>query len=154
MIAFKTAVLVAAALKMGAIVAHTSKENADAIYKFGLYLGTAFQLQDDYLDAFGNPETFGKQVGGDILENKKTFLYLKTVELATESDKAEFISGMNAADISDEEKVSQVKVLYKKTGAEAATAAAVEQFTLKAFKVLEDLEVAETNKHVLKRFGE
>ena len=74
MIEYKTAVLVGAAMKMGAIVAETSEENANLIYNFGLNLGIAFQLQDDYLDAFGNPETFGKQVGGDIIENKKTYL--------------------------------------------------------------------------------
>ena len=72
MIEYKTAVLVAAAMKMGGIVAQTSVENCDLIYDFGLNLGIAFQLQDDYLDAFGDPETFGKQVGGDIMENKKT----------------------------------------------------------------------------------
>jgi geranylgeranyl diphosphate synthase type II len=82
MIQYKTAVLVGAAMKMGAIVAETSAENANNIYDFGLNLGLAFQLQDDYLDAFGNPETFGKQVGGDIIENKKTYLYLKAMEFA------------------------------------------------------------------------
>jgi geranylgeranyl diphosphate synthase type II len=71
MIEYKTAVLVAAAMKMGAIIAQTSKDNAKLIYDFGLNLGLAFQLQDDYLDAFGDPETFGKQVGGDIIENKR-----------------------------------------------------------------------------------
>ena len=80
MIEYKTAVLVGAAMKMGAIVAKTTVENANSIYDFGLNLGIAFQLQDDYLDAFGNPETFGKQVGGDIIENKKTYLYLKAIE--------------------------------------------------------------------------
>jgi len=79
MIEFKTAVLVGAAMKMGAIVAETTEENKKLIYDFGLNLGLAFQLQDDYLDAFGNPETFGKQVGGDIIENKKTYLYLKAM---------------------------------------------------------------------------
>lgn len=78
MITFKTAVLVAAAMKMGAIVANASEENQNNIYEFGINLGIAFQLQDDYLDAFGNPETFGKQVGGDIIENKKTYLYIKS----------------------------------------------------------------------------
>ena len=83
MIEYKTAVLVGAAMKMGAIVAKVSDEDQNAIYNFGRYLGIAFQLQDDYLDAFGNPETFGKQVGGDILENKKTYLVLKTLELGS-----------------------------------------------------------------------
>ncbi|MCL4144881.1 UNVERIFIED_CONTAM: hypothetical protein GTU68_063636, partial [Idotea baltica] len=80
MIRLKTSVLVAAALQMGAIVAETSEENERLIYNFGLNLGLAFQLQDDYLDTFGDPETFGKLIGGDIIENKKTFLYLKCLE--------------------------------------------------------------------------
>src|SRR5690606_29335330 len=80
MITFKTAVLVGAAMKMGAIVAKANTEDANAIYDFGLNLGIAFQLMDDYLDCFGDPDTFGKQLGGDIIENKKTFLYLKTLE--------------------------------------------------------------------------
>ena len=77
MITNKTSVLVAAAMKMGAIVAGASAEEAAKIYTFGLNLGIAFQLQDDYLDTYGNAEQFGKQIGGDIIENKKTFLYLK-----------------------------------------------------------------------------
>ena len=80
MIEYKTAVLVGAALKMGAIVAGTTEINCDRIYEFGRDLGIALQLQDDYLDAFGDPKTFGKQVGGDIIENKKTFLYLTALE--------------------------------------------------------------------------
>ena len=74
MIEYKTAVLVGAAMKMGAIVANASKSDQEDIYSFGRLLGIAFQLQDDYLDAFGDPKTFGKQVGGDIIENKKTYL--------------------------------------------------------------------------------
>ena len=83
MIEYKTAVLVGAAMKMGAIVANASESCQDSIYEFGKNLGIAFQLQDDYLDAFGNPETFGKQVGGDIIENKKTYLYLKGLEFSS-----------------------------------------------------------------------
>ena len=91
MIEYKTAVLVAAAMKMGAIVAEASVENADLIYGFGLNLGLAFQLQDDYLDAFGDPKTFGKQVGGDIIENKKTYLYLKAIEFSDDAAKQNLI---------------------------------------------------------------
>ena len=87
MIEYKTAVLVGAAMKMGAIVANASEEDQNSIYEFGRNLGIAFQLQDDYLDAFGDPETFGKQVGGDIIENKKTYLYLKALELVLNEDK-------------------------------------------------------------------
>ena len=82
MIEYKTAVLVGAAMKMGAIVANASEEDQNNIYEFGRNLGIAFQLQDDYLDAFGDPKTFGKQVGGDIIENKKTYLYLKALEFS------------------------------------------------------------------------
>ncbi len=89
MIEYKTAVLVGAAMKMGAIVANASLEDQHSIYEFGKNLGIAFQLQDDYLDVFGDPKTFGKQVGGDIIENKKTYLYLKALEFSNEVDKLE-----------------------------------------------------------------
>ena len=85
MIQNKTAVLVAAAMKMGAIIADKPEDVQDLIYDFGKNLGIAFQLQDDYLDAFGDPETFGKQVGGDIIENKKTYLYLKALEMGSKT---------------------------------------------------------------------
>ncbi|MFK7872435.1 MAG: polyprenyl synthetase family protein, partial [Oligoflexales bacterium] len=81
MISYKTAVLVGASLKMGAIISEAPLEDQDGIYNFGLNLGIAFQLQDDYLDTYGG-ENFGKKIGGDILEGKKTFLYIKTLELA------------------------------------------------------------------------
>ncbi len=87
MISLKTSVLIGAALKMGAIVSEANENDAQKLYDFGLNLGIAFQLQDDYLDTFGNPETFGKQVGGDIIENKKTYLYLKALELANQKTK-------------------------------------------------------------------
>ena len=86
MIEYKTAVLVGAAMKMGAIIVNASEADQNRCYEFGRNLGIAFQLQDDYLDAFGNPETFGKQVGGDIIENKKTYLYLKALEFSSEED--------------------------------------------------------------------
>ena len=82
MIEYKTSVLLAAALKIGAINAGASKEEADNIYQFGVNMGIAFQLKDDLLDAFGNPENFGKQIGGDILSKKKTYLYLKALQNA------------------------------------------------------------------------
>ena len=73
-------------MKMGAIVAEASEKDQQSIYQFGKNLGIAFQLQDDYLDAFGDPKTFGKQVGGDIIENKKTYLYLKALEFSNDED--------------------------------------------------------------------
>ena len=87
MIRLKTAVLLAASLKMGAIQGDTSPEDAGLLYEFGINIGLAFQLKDDYLDAFGNPDVFGKNIGGDILSNKKTYLLIKAFELAGEKQK-------------------------------------------------------------------
>ncbi len=154
MIEYKTAVLVGAAMKMGAIVAGASLEDQNAIYDFGRYLGIAFQLQDDYLDAFGNPETFGKQVGGDILENKKTYLYLKTSELGASIDKLSLVETMSSTSISDTDKVESVKVLFNKSGASEATQQAVKDYTNKAFEVLKTLNISEDKKQLLSVFGE
>ncbi len=154
MIEYKTAVLVGAAMKMGAIVASASIKDQELIYDFGRFLGIAFQLQDDYLDAFGNPETFGKQVGGDIIENKKTYLYLKTLELGAEKQKDEFLSVMQNANISNDEKVKMAKRLFEDSGSAEATQQAVRAYTASAFNVLNDLNISEEKKHVLKVFGE
>jgi geranylgeranyl diphosphate synthase type II len=153
MIEYKTAVLVGAAMKMGAIVAGASQSDQQAIYDFGRLLGIAFQLQDDYLDAFGNPETFGKQVGGDILENKKTYLYLKTLELGSTSQKESLLKTINNSDLNDELKVSSVKDLFKESGASNATQNAVKDYTDKAFNVLDTINISEDKKQVLRLFG-
>lgn len=154
MIEYKTAVLVGAAMKMGAIVAGASQTDQEGIYDFGRFLGIAFQLQDDYLDAFGNPETFGKQVGGDILENKKTYLYLKTLELGSELQRNLLIKTINNDEISDDLKVKSIKDLFTDSGASSATQEAVIEFTDKAFKVLATLNISEDKKQVLQLFGE
>ena len=154
MIEYKTAVLVGAAMKMGAIVAKASIEDQNSIYDFGRYLGIAFQLQDDYLDAFGNPETFGKQVGGDILENKKTYLYLKTLELGSVSERTDLVEKMSNNSISNDDKVASVKALFNNSGASEATQNAVKDYTNKAFTVLETLNITEEKKHLLRLFGE
>ncbi|WP_431157332.1 polyprenyl synthetase family protein [Winogradskyella poriferorum] len=154
MIEYKTAVLVGAAMQMGAIIADTDHKNQQAIYDFGRYLGIAFQLQDDYLDAFGNPETFGKQVGGDIIENKKTYLYLKTLELGDQNQQSALVNAMNSNDISDNEKVTKVKSLFVDSGASDATQQAVKNYTDKAFEVLDSLSITDDKKQVLRLFGE
>lgn len=154
MIEYKTAVLVGAAMKMGAIVASASEEDKNSIYDFGRYLGIAFQLQDDYLDAFGNPETFGKQVGGDILENKKTYLYLKTLELGSEDQKSNLMKLMSSTSISGAEKVEKVKSLFNTSGASNAIKFAVKDYTNKAFSVLRALKISEDKKQMLQLFGE
>ena len=154
MIEYKTAVLVGAAMKMGAIVAEASEEDQNLIYDFGRYLGVAFQLQDDYLDAFGNPETFGKQVGGDILENKKTYLYLKTLELGNNSEKTSLLDLMINKALTDDEKVEKVKALFNASGAADATQLAVKDYTQKAFNVLDKINISEDKKQMLQLFGE
>jgi geranylgeranyl diphosphate synthase type II len=153
MIEYKTAVLVGAAMKMGAIVAEASEQDQNSIYDFGRYLGIAFQLQDDYLDAFGNPETFGKQVGGDILENKKTYLYLKTLELGSGDEKSNLLELMSNTSITNEDKVEKVKALFNASGASEATQLAVKDYTKKAFSVLEKLNISEDKKQILQLFG-
>ncbi|NBL65571.1 polyprenyl synthetase family protein [Flavobacterium sp. NST-5] len=154
MIEYKTAVLVAAAMKMGAIIAQTSKENCQKIYDFGLNLGIAFQLQDDYLDAFGNPETFGKQVGGDIIENKKTYLYLKALELASAEEKNSLLDLYSIQPNDNSEKVASVKEIFIQTKSSKLTQEAIALFTEKAFTVLETLEIGDAQKSVLRKFGE
>ncbi|RED50539.1 polyprenyl synthetase family protein [Seonamhaeicola aphaedonensis] len=153
MIEYKTSVLVAAAMKMGAIIAGASIEDQNNIYEFGRNLGVAFQLQDDYLDAFGNPETFGKQVGGDIIENKKTYLYLKALQFASENEKERLIHLFNTVTDKTDEKVFVVKELFKATGASESTKQAVQDYTNKAFSVLETLNISDDRKQLLKVFG-
>ena len=152
MIEYKTAVLVAAAMKMGAIVSGASTNDQNKIYDFGKNLGIAFQLQDDYLDAFGDPESFGKQVGGDILENKKTYLYLKAFENASPTDKEALYGMFNTSDRSND-KVVKVKELFIKTGADIEIKKAIEMYTQKAFSDLDELQIEKNKKQILHDFG-
>ncbi len=154
MIEFKTAVLVGAAMKMGAIVAETTEENKNLIYDFGLNLGLAFQLQDDYLDAFGNPETFGKQVGGDIIENKKTYLYLKAMEFASATEKEQLRHLFSIQPTENADKINSVKNIFNSTGASQATQKAIVDYTLVAFETLQKIDIAPNKKEILKSFGE
>jgi len=153
MIEYKTAVLVAAAMKMGAIVAKTSAKEAELIYDFGLNLGLAFQLQDDFLDAFGDPKTFGKQVGGDIIENKKTYLYLKAREFSS-VEKASELQELFSLQLEDNtEKIETAKSIFNQSGASKATQEAIEMFTLKAFETLEKMDINAEKKDILRAFG-
>ena len=154
MIEYKTAVLVAAAMKMGAIIARTSKENSKLIYNFGINLGLAFQLQDDYLDAFGDPKTFGKQVGGDIIENKKTYLYLKALEFSNPEEKEQLMQLFSLQLEDNENKINAVKEIFNSTGASQATQQSIQDFTIKAFKTLKKLNISKDKKAILKAFGE
>ncbi len=154
MIRLKTSVLVAAALQMGAIIADASESDAQKIYDFGLNLGLAFQLQDDYLDAFGDPKTFGKQVGGDIIENKKTYLYLQALGKGSTAQKERLTRLFSGTVLDTESKVEAVKTIFRETGSDRATKEEIARYTEKAFKVLDSLAIAEKSRSVLRLFGE
>ena len=153
MIECKTAVLVGAAMQMGAIVANAPIEDQVRCYDFGKNLGIAFQLQDDYLDAFGNPEIFGKQVGGDILENKKTYLFLKAIENGSPEVRTELTQLFQNNALKPENKVSKALELFVRSEANIATKAAISFYTKAAFDVLETINISGPNKQILKDFG-
>ena len=154
MITYKTAVLVGASLKMGAIVANTTSDNTEAIYDFGLNLGIAFQLKDDYLDVYGDPETFGKQTGGDIIVNKKTFLYLKALENLNNEDKKHLLQLYSTNSENSENKITLVKKYMLSSGAANLTLKEIENYTEKAFLVLKKLNISDDKKAALRSFGE
>ena len=153
MITLKTSVLVAAALKMGAIVAEANDETAIALYNFGLNLGIAFQLQDDYLDTFGDPETFGKQIGGDIIENKKTYLYLKCLEIANKEDqeKLQFFYNQKLEDNSI--KIIEVTRIFEQNDIPTLIQNLIEEYTQKSFEDLKQLNISKSAKESLISFG-
>jgi len=153
MISLKTSVLVAAALKMGAVIAEASEKDLELIYDFGLNLGIAFQLQDDYLDAFGDPKTFGKQVGGDIIENKKTYLYIKALELGSDLEQEILIDLFNSDKIDCQQKIEKVKAVFNSSRASDATKEAIKNYTHKAFDVLDAISIPSEKKQVLIQFG-
>ncbi len=153
MIRQKTAVLVAAALQMGAIVSRASVSDQNNMYTFGIELGVAFQLQDDYLDAFGDPKTFGKQVGGDIIENKKTFLYLKAIELLNASESMTLKKLFTENHESPKAKVELAKSLFLQSKADEVLKSRIVEHTQKALKALEDTSLNEDNKEQFRQFA-
>lgn len=153
MIEYKTAVLVGASLQMGAIVAGADNSSKEAIYEYGRLLGIAFQLQDDYLDAFGDPDTFGKQPGGDIIENKKTFLYLKSLEISGVREGRHLEHLYSVRPLENTGKIEAVKAIFDNSGATQLTRDEIENYTQKAFGVLEKINLPEIKKAPLKQFG-
>ena len=147
MIELKTSVLLAASLKLGAILGGAGEGNLHHIYEFGRNLGIAFQVQDDYLDAFGDPAKFGKQVGGDILANKKTFLLIKALECADPSRRLELDSLLrsNPAD-----KVEKMLEIFRACGVDAWAKELKDQYLSAALQHLEDIAVLSKRKEPLK----
>lgn len=151
MITLKTSVLLAASLQMGALLAGATHNNADKLYAFGKNLGIAFQLQDDYLDAFGNAEKMGKQQGGDILANKKTYPLLKALENANETQHAKIHRLMAGSEAG---KVAAMLQLFSETGAHEQTRAAVNHYSNAAFEALEDVAIISSRKKELQHLAE
>jgi geranylgeranyl diphosphate synthase type II len=153
MIRCKTAVLLAACMEAGAIIAGAPEEIREAASGFGMELGIAFQLQDDYLDAFGDPGSFGKQIGGDIIENKKTYLFLKAQELSrgTGAKELEHLFSIRPSDPSS--KIQAVLDIYRDTGADAATRNAIVEHTQYAFEFLQKMDLDPRAYKLLKGFG-
>lgn len=150
MIKLKTSVLVGGALKLGALVGSASDTEADLIYNFGVNLGIAFQLQDDYLDCFGDPEKFGKQVGGDIISNKKTFLMLKALEL----DSSELLQGwVDKKDFDAIAKVEAVKTIYKDLKVDQLAFNQMDAYYQKSIQFLNRINAPEDKKKVLEEFA-
>ena len=154
MIEYKTAVLVAAAMKMGGIIAGASLKDQNYIYEFGKNLGIAFQLQDDYLDAFGDPDTFGKQLGGDIITNKKTILYLLALQLGDAEEQKQIGDLYSIQPQDPTEKVNSVKAIFQSSGSKKRTKLEIQNYTQKAFDVLSMVNLTEDKKTVLREFGE
>ena len=150
MISLKTSVLLASSLKMGAILGGAGERNQDLLYEFGRKLGLAFQVQDDYLDAFGNPEKFGKQVGGDIKSNKKTFLLIHALETTSAEQKEQLVTLMNGNSVN---KVEQVLHIFKECKVGEWANELKEKFIEEAFNHLEDVAVLSKRKEPLKQLA-
>lgn len=150
MISLKTSVLLAASLKMGAILGGAGERNQNLIYEFGRKLGLAFQVQDDYLDAFGDPDKFGKQVGGDIKANKKTFLLIHALETATPECKSRLLHILES---DHENKVQEVLSVFRECKVDEWAAKLKEKFITEAFNHLEDIAVLSKRKGPLKQLA-
>ena len=154
MIKYKTAVLLGCALQMGAMVGGLSQEDSQPFYDFGLQLGMAFQLQDDYLDAFGDPDTFGKQVGGDIIENKKTLLYLLALENGTEEEKTALTTLFASQPANPKDKIEKVKAIFITTQADKKIQNLIEEYTALALEAVDNFSISPEKKAIFTTFSQ
>ncbi|NOU48395.1 MAG: polyprenyl synthetase family protein [Bacteroidales bacterium] len=149
MIRLKTAVLIAVSLQIGAIVANASEKEIEAIYNFGTHLGMAFQLMDDLLDVYGEQEQFGKKTGGDIASNKKTYLFLKALELCNKDERKLLNDLYNDSGIDPDLKISKVKLIFDQTGVKADVELLMQDYYDKAMDCLDSIQVQEDRKSQL-----
>ncbi|WP_295717036.1 polyprenyl synthetase family protein [Mucilaginibacter sp.] len=154
MIRLKTAVLLGGTLKIGAIIGGASLNDAQLLYSFGVNLGIAFQLQDDILDVYGDPEKFGKQVGGDILSNKKTYLLIKALELARDEQADNLNSWLNLEQFDAAEKVLAVTAIYNQLDIRQYAEYAMQTYAEKAFDALDQINLSEDRRQYLRQFAD
>jgi len=154
MITLKTAVLIGAALKMGAITANASEENAKHLYEFGKNIGIAFQLKDDILDAYGDPEKFGKQIGGDIINNKKTWLLIQALNQSSGKEKEKLLYWLSLKEFDYSEKIEAIKTVYAALNILQQAEEEMNHYYELALKHLSEISVEENKKQELKSFAQ
>lgn len=154
MINLKTAVLLAASLKIGAMSADAPEEDCEKLYEFGRLMGMAFQLQDDLLDVFGNVEKFGKKIGGDIIANKKTYLLIKALGTAQGKEKEELDYWLRQTTFNKEDKIAAVKAIYENLNIKELSAELMNSYFEKAFKLFDEINLPKERKKNLLEFTE
>jgi geranylgeranyl diphosphate synthase type II len=152
MITLKTAVVLGASLEVGALIAGVSKKQAQHLYEFGKNMGIAFQLRDDYLDLYADPKKFGKQVGGDVIANKKTFMLIKALELADGNDAIELNQLLQASEFNPIEKVSAIKNIFDKLAIPALLNEEVKHYANFAWQAFEQVDATASNKEMMADF--
>jgi geranylgeranyl diphosphate synthase type II len=154
MIRLKTAVVLGGALKIGALIGGADVKDAELLSSFGEHLGLAFQLQDDILDIYGDPEKFGKQVGGDIISNKKTFLLIKALELADKQQTVELNNWITSKQFDNSEKIEAVTSIYNSLNIRQYAEEAMQTYADKAFDALDAINLPEEHKQYLRDFAD
>lgn len=154
MIRLKTSVLLACAQKIGAILAGASKQDQDNLYKFGEQIGLAFQLQDDYLDVYGDPKVFGKKVGGDIICNKKTYMLINAYNRADAEQRRELQHWMEAEAFNSDEKVAAVTAIYNKVGVDKLAIEKIAYYFEESKKYLDAVQVSDERKAELRLYAQ
>lgn len=149
MIRLKTSVLLAASLQIGAMLAGASERDASLLYEFGVRIGLAFQLQDDFLDVYGDPAVFGKNIGGDILCNKKTYMLISALEKADDGLRGELLHWIDATDYVPVEKIAAVTHIYNVLGIDSLCRNAIDQLYEEGIALLDKVEVEEARKDIL-----
>lgn len=154
MIRLKTSVLLGCACKMGAIIGGASNDDAERIYRFGELVGLAFQLQDDLLDVYGDEKTFGKAIGGDILNNKKTFMLIKALELAQGEDKVALNNWINTEHPDKAAKIAAVTDIYSRTGVRKAAEELIARYNNEALTELDSISISDDARNAFRAFAD